>query len=139
MIFPSVSEIVLYDVEHRGSPNFERIPMYINQTVEASNFGVLLAQVGDTAHSALPILDHFFWFGQGILNAGDWIFLYTGQGSPKADNYEGVPGAKIYSVHWGKMNTIFANSTIVPVLFKIESLMIGSPPQNRPQLGLSNK
>ena len=73
----------------------------------------------------------------GVINEGDWIFVYTGSGEARKST--GVnQESDVYSIYWGKSTTIFANSNIVPMLFRIDAVDILAPPSNVPQLGNNN-
>ena len=133
MILASITELSVIGVYDRGVANLERIVIQANQAVNLGQFGIMLGY--RTADGlANPYNDHLFWFGDGILQQGDWIFVYSGQGEPKASE---VPGQnqKIYTVHWGKGTTIFAHSEITPILFRADAVQLATPPLNLPQGG----
>ena len=137
MIVAPIDELTLYPVEDRGKPNLERIPIFVNNTLNAGCYGIM---VGHTAsdETVNPYQDNLFWFGDGVLNAGDWIFLYTGKGEPKSNDLPQSPNVKLYSVHWGRGQTMFANSNIVPVLFRVDAVEVGKSPNDVPQLNNIN-
>ena len=66
-------------VADRGVPNRERIAIFVEETTNMGQYGVM---VGHSAvdRTAIPYQDNLFWFGDGIVNKGDWILLYTGKG-----------------------------------------------------------
>ena len=89
-------------------------------------------------HSALPYFDNLFWFGDGIVKSGDWLFIYTGSGTPasrKASN--GLND--IYTLFWGRPTTLFAETSIAPILFRVDAVSILTPPTNQPQLFQAQK
>jgi hypothetical protein len=133
MIVNIVTDLTMYPVEERGKPNLERIAIYANETINTGCYGVMVSHVR-ADNSAIPFQDNLYWFGDGIINKGDWIFLYTGKGTPKADTWNEPPGAKIYSIHWGRAKTMFANTNIVPILFKVDAIKIGDTPTDVPQI-----
>lgn len=134
MILPSLSELLLYPVSDRGVPNSERIPILVQEHTDMGKFGVMLGRMNENS-LATPYQDNLFWFGDGMVKPGDWIFLYTGNGTPKTDDWHTPQGSKIYSVHWGKSKTIFANSAIVPILFRTDTVQVGTVVEDLPQLG----
>lgn len=136
MIVTELSELVLYPVEDRGIPNSERIAIYAKESVNMGRYGVMVGHVSDD-NSANPFQDNFFWFGDGVIKRGDWILLYTGKGEPKAIDWK-EPGTKVYSIHWGRGTTMFANTNIVPILFRLDAVNVGRSPSDLPQLGGSN-
>lgn len=133
MIVTDLQELNIYPVADRGIPNRERIAIYVKEATNMGQYGIM---VGYSAvdNSAVPYQDNLFWFGDGIVNAGDWILLYTGNGVAKTENWEAT-GGKIYSIHWGRSTTIFANTNIVPILFRVDAVDVASHPVNLPQLG----
>ena len=131
MIVNSVTEMTIMEILDRGVPNKECIGIRINQRVNLGQYGIML---GRYAHSkmAIPIQDHLFWFGDGLVDEGDWIFIGTGEGTPKIsatlDQLR-----KIYTVFWNKPNTVFANTNIVPLLFRIDAVDVLEPVEDKPQ------
>lgn len=136
MIVTNLTELELYPVEDRGVPNLERIAILVKDTTNMGQYGIMIGNAsGD--NSAIPYQDNLFWFGDGIVNKGDWILLYTGSGTPRTDAWE-ASGGNIYSVHWGRNVTMFANSNIVPILFRVDAVTVSTPPGDVPQLALMN-
>ena len=127
MIVADLSELLLYPVAERGVSNEERIPILIRETTDMGRYGIMVGHSGITGFAA-PFQDNLFWFGDGVLNAGDWILVYTGGGSPRSFDWTQPPGSKVYVVHWGRAKTIFANSQIVPILFRTDTVAVGKPP-----------
>ncbi len=137
MIVADLPELELYAVADRGLPNSERIQILVRESTEMGQFGLMVGNSGPSGF-AMPLRDNLFWFGDGIVNLGDWIFVYTGNGTPRIDEWSSPPGSKIYTVHWGRNKTMFANSNIVPVLFKTGAVQVDLPPSDLPQLSGSN-
>ena len=124
MIVQSIHEMSIVDVFKRGMPNEEYVCVQVNKDVQMGQFGVM---VGSSVGSggALPVKDRMYWFGNGIAKRGDWIFLFTGSGTPKCIDNENGEG-RSYSLFWGRGTTLFAGSGIVPVLFKVGAVDIGN-------------
>jgi hypothetical protein len=101
MIVADLSELLLYPVAERGVPNAERIPILVRETIDVGCYGIMVGNSG-THGFATPFQDNLFWFGDGIVNAGDWILVYTGSGSPRSFDWTQPPGSKVYVVHWGR-------------------------------------
>jgi hypothetical protein len=137
MILSPLSELLLYPVAERGIPNQERIPILVQETIDLGRYGIMAGYAGNNGF-ATPIQDNLFWFGDGVVKAGDWIFIYTGTGSPSAVDWAEHPDKKIYTVHWGRSKTMFANSQIVPILFRTDTVAVGIPTSDLPQLGSLN-
>lgn len=135
MIVTNLAELELYPVEDRGIPNRERIAILVKETTNMGQYGIMIGSASGN-NSAIPYHDNLFWFGDGIVNKGDWILLYTGSGTSKTDKWEET-GGNIYSVHWGRNITMFANSYIVPILFRVDAVTVSTPPNDVPQLALT--
>ena len=134
MIVADLSELLLYPVAERGVPNSERIPIFVREMTDMGRYGLMVGHSG-AGGFATPFQDNLFWFGDGVVNAGDWLLVYTGAGTPRTLDWEQSPGSKLYVLHWGRPRTMFANSQIVPILFRTDSGSVGTPPGNVPQLG----
>lgn len=133
MIVENLQDLKLYPVEDRGVPNRERVPIQVLRATDIGQFGLLVG-ISNSPKIAVPMQDNFFWFWDGLVNAGDWILLYTGSGTPRTDDWATPPGAKVYSIHWGRPTTMFANSSVVPILFSVKGVDVGLSPSDLPQL-----
>jgi len=136
MIVTDLLEMQIHPVADRGVPNRERIAVYVKETTNMGQYGVMVGY-STSGNAAIPYQDKLFWFGDGIVNAGEWILLYTGKGTAKTEEWE-VTGGKVYSIHWGRSTTMFANTNIVPILFRVDAVNVALPPLNLPQLGDEN-
>lgn len=132
MIVSDLQDLKLYPVHDRGIPNRERIPIQVVTPTNMGQFGLMVG-VSNYPSVALPLLDNLFWFGDAIVKPGDWILVYTGAGEPRTDDWTNPPGAKVYSLHWGRSSTVFANSSIVPILFSVKGVDVGISPADLPQ------
>jgi len=132
MIVGDILELKILGVYDRGIPNKERIVITVEASVNMGQFGLMLGVRAQNA-SATPITDNMFWFGDGFVRKGDMLFLYTGPGHATTNQ---IPNslASFYSLHWGKMTTVFANPTTLPILFRVDAVDIPFDPQNVPQL-----
>lgn len=132
MIIENIPELELYPVEDRGKPNLERVAIFVRETTDIGRYGLMVAHTSFD-RSATPFQDNLFWFGNGIVNKGDWILLYTGKGEPRSADWEAT-GGKVYSIHWGRERTMFANTNVIPILFRIDAANIGNSPMDVPQI-----
>ncbi|WP_085297052.1 hypothetical protein [Cognaticolwellia mytili] len=130
MIVNMLSELTISGVVDRGIANSERIAIQVNETINTGQYGVMVGHqtVNCPVEMAIPIKDHLFWFGDAILNKNDWIFIYTGPGKAFVSDLEN--GNKLYSTYWDKQQTIFAQTNIVPMLFKADAVQVGGVAQN---------
>ncbi len=134
MIVGDVTELAVVKIFDRAVPNKECIAISVNRAVNMGQYGLMVGRHdAATNNGSVPFFDNLFWFGDGVVNAGDWMFVYTGPGTPRSTTAtNGVN--KIYSLHWGKPQTVFANSMIVPILFRVDAANILMPPSDQPQL-----
>lgn len=129
MIVDFIYELEVYGVFDRGVPNKERIAILAKQPVNIGQHGVMIG-IRENSGRALPIKDNLFWFGDAQLNAGDWLFIYTGDGKPSVSE---LPNSisRIFSIHWGRPKTVFDARELVPILFRVDAVFI---PQDQPAL-----
>ncbi|MCI5160783.1 MAG: hypothetical protein D3917_01910 [Candidatus Electrothrix sp. AX5] len=122
MILPDIPEFDLYGVYERGIPNSERIVLKANQDVEMGSFGLLLG-VKTINRVAQPINNRFFWFGEGIIKAGDWIHIYTSDGKNEKTTLANTDHP-VYALYWGFETTVLTNELIVPILIRIDGVIV---------------
>ena len=134
MIVGNVTELEIVGVFDRGLPNKERIIIYVNDSTNMGQYGIMLGIRTQNA-MATPIADQLFWFGDGIVAKDDVLFIYTGPGVFQHSPFPNSTSTG-YSLHWGKASTVLANSTIVPILCRIDAVHIQPDKVDRPQLPL---
>ena len=134
LIVGDVTELDIVTILNRGLANKECIAVSVREAVNMGRYGLMVGQHDATASRySAPFFDNLFWFGDGIVNTGDWLFVYTGPGAPHTTtDQNGVN--KLYTMHWGKQHTMFANSTVVPILFRVDAVNILLPPEDQRQL-----
>ncbi|MEO1020724.1 MAG: hypothetical protein AAFY56_24060 [Pseudomonadota bacterium] len=133
MIVGDITELSIVKVLDPGVPNKECVAIQVNENLNMGQYGLMLGHYAQNRR-AHPYWDHMYWFGDAILNAGDWVFVYTGSGTvntAKASNDIN----DVYYLYWGKSSTVFADSIVVPILFRIDAVDVAEPPPNLPQLG----
>ncbi len=123
--FPE-QDLQLFGTFDRGIPNKEHIAFRASRPVDLTYYGVVLS-VRLASGAGVPVRDNFFWFGPGIINGGDWIYLYTCSGRPTSTP---IPNStnKVYMFFWTRANVLFHNPDLVPLLFKFDAVTIGEPP-----------
>ncbi|OHE25569.1 MAG: hypothetical protein A3J94_00630 [Syntrophus sp. RIFOXYC2_FULL_54_9] len=133
MIVSDITELSIITILHRGTPNEECIAIRANERINLGQYGIMLG-VSIQPNAAIPFKDHLFWFGDGFIEKGDWLFIYTGMGEPrKSTTTDGVNN--IFTIFWGKPKTVFADTNIVPLLIRVDAVDVLSPPENLPQIG----
>lgn len=122
MIVGLITELSVVGVFSRGIPNEERIVLRANETLQMGQYGLMIGvRLGQGFVS--PVRDNLLWFGDGVLNKGDWVFIYTGPGNARVTN---LPNSqeKLYSIHWGRQVTFLANADLVPLLFRVDAVQV---------------
>jgi len=120
----------LWGVQDAGTPNKELIAIMVTEQCDLANYCVLIGHQNMDG-TATPIQDHMFWFGNGIVNAGDWLFIYTGPGKSTVQKIDEVNN--IISVHWNKDKTIFQNRSLIPILSKLSEVSFPPQPEAKEQ------
>jgi len=88
--------------------------------VDLGQFGLMLG-LYVSPNAAQPYFDNLFWFGNGIIRPGDHLFVYTGPGNPvKFTAPNGINN--VFNLFWGKPHTLFANTNIAPILFRVDAV-----------------
>jgi hypothetical protein len=130
MILQDITELNVVGVYDRGVPGQERIVIRVGQTVNLGQYGVMLGIRG-TDGAAFPVRDNLFWFGDGLVFEGDWLFIYTGPGQARATT---VPNTSetLYSIHWGRPTTILNAKELVPILFRVDAVQVMNDHLNLP-------
>jgi hypothetical protein len=131
-LIPTITEIRLVDVLERGVPNKERIALKVEATIDIGSYALVLGVRAPGGAFITPIPDSMFWFGSATVNANDWIFVYTGSGTPSKVPPAGDVG-NVYIIHWGRPHTVFHDPQIVPALWRISGLLFPPPPAALPQ------
>lgn len=121
MILENLTELTIASVLDRGVPNKECIAIKANSPLNTMRYGVLLGNAIPNTSTIFPIKDNYYWFGEGVLNAGDWIFLYTGSGSSRvSQSNDGL--SQLYSLYWGRQMTMLYDSNVIPALFRMDAI-----------------
>lgn len=131
MIVNLVTEISVVGVFDRGIPNQERIVLRVNETVNLGQYGLMVGVRGSDG-TAFPIRDNLLWFGDGLVNSGEWIFVYTGPGEPRATTLPNTQ-ERLYSIHWGRTETILHHRDFVPILFRVDAVQVLQEVTNLPK------
>lgn len=93
-----------------------------NLGVDLGRFGLMLG-LYTAPTTARPYFDNLFWFGDGIVKPGDCLFVYTGSGAPvKSKSPNGIND--VFNLFWGKPYTLFAESDIAPILFRVDAVNV---------------
>lgn len=133
MIVSDIEELSVVTIIKNGIPNEECIAIKVNLDVNLGQYGIMLGRF-NADNTATPFKDNMFWFGDGIVKKGDWLFIYTGSGKPTQVKDSNNTN-QLYSLYWGKEKTMFANTNVVPILFRVDAVDVLMPPADVPQIG----
>jgi hypothetical protein len=133
MFFDTITSLQLMNVHDHGVPNLERIAIHVREACDLGEYCLFIGLPAADG-SVAPLKDHMLWFGNGFVNPGDWIFVYTASGFTTVQPY-GLPPAgssiqpRLINIHWGKDHTMFQNRALVPMLIRMNGLNMPAPPQ----------
>lgn len=114
----------LVSVDSRGVPNEERIYLKANQRVNLREYFLVLGvrmPDGTVYPGQLGM-----WLGNGTVEAGGWIVVYTGGGSPLVTKMQGT-GEPALVVYWGHATTLFNDAQLTPILVHSDKIEILPP------------
>jgi hypothetical protein len=120
---PPILELSMFGVLDAGVPNRERVCLRPTDVVNLAQFGILAGSRNDNG-TITPVPNLFFWFGDLEVSPPAWLIVFTGKGqSPSTPLVEN--GKNVYLFYWNLQNTIFNLPGIVPVSFKMNTILIG--------------
>lgn len=117
-----INELMIVGIYDHGVPNMERVVLLAKEPIDLGNYA-LIAGIRGQEGQAFPLRDNFLWFGNGWLQKGDWLFVYTAPGEPKMTQLPNQ-SEKLYSIHWGKTQTIFQHKELIPLLIRMDALQV---------------
>ena len=98
MIVGMLNELTVISILNRGLPNQESIAIRVNDSIDLGQYGIMLGMYSHLK-LAMPFQDSLFWFGDGLVIKGDWIFVNTGDGQPRTSKTVDQQN-NIYTVFW---------------------------------------
>jgi hypothetical protein len=121
-------ELKIINLSDRGIPNKERI--YLQATTELA-LGSYLLSIGYPVgnQKIYPAFDQYFWFGNETVSANTWIIVYTGPGEPKVTSMENATKDPVLVLHWGKPETLFADTKLHPFVISFDGILVAEPPE----------
>jgi hypothetical protein len=117
----------------RGVPNRECVALRATQTVDLANYAIFVG-IKMASGKAIPVIDHFFWFGNNIIQRDDWVFVYTRNGTKSYEPITDRPANKLLRLYWARTTVLFQNADVVPVVIRMEDIQIGHVPLQKPAL-----
>lgn len=112
----------IVDVVDRGVGGKERVTIRVNSFCDLGHYWLGIG-IKQSQNEIFPINDNLYWFGRGHVGPGDWIFLYTGLGSPRINDIPEQSG-KIYTLHWQKQNVLFRSTEVFPYLINASTVSL---------------
>ena len=128
MNFSPPFSLSLIGVADPGVPNLERLVLRPSDTINTAAYGVMVGIRQPTGH-AIPLRDRFFWFGEIIISPPSWILLYTRRGKYGVTKH--TDGNLVHSFFWNRQHTVFNSDDMVPIVFEMGALAIGSNIERR--------
>lgn len=125
MYLPAIVEINLIGVADAGKPNHERVMLRPNEAVNLAQFGVVLGVRTQQPLVAHLLRDHTIWLPEITLSPPAWILIYTGPGKDRQEMWNNQP---VLILHWNKQQTLFGDPDLVPVLVRIDAIIVGPGP-----------
>lgn len=122
MMLATIDEIEVVGVLDRGAPNSECVALNIKMPLNLGQY-CLYVGVKMPNGGGFPINDNMFWFGEAQINAGDWVFVYTGLGETRVSDMPNS-SSKIYSIHWNRNSTLFHSAEVIPLLVRIDAVQV---------------
>jgi hypothetical protein len=132
---PLIPELQLLGVFDPGVPRRERIVLKVEAQIDIGWYAIILAIRGQPSGHIAPLRDSMYWIGSGSVQPNDWIFLFTGSGQQITLPAEGDHG-KLFVEFWGREETVFHNSQIVPVLWRLSGITVEKADPTIPALPL---
>jgi hypothetical protein len=131
MMTSYIEELKIIGVYDHGVPNMERIVLMANETIDLGNYGLMIG-LRASEGQAFPLRDNFLWFGNGWIQKGDWLFVYTAPGVPQMTELPNQT-EKLYSIHWGKDKTIFQKKELTPLLIRMDAVQVPAAANTLPR------
>ncbi len=116
----------LISVEARGVPNQERIYLKANQRVELRHY-LLIAGLALNDGTAFPG-NTMMWLGNSTIEAGGWVIVYTGKGSPIVTKMQKTNEPTLV-MYWGLDTTAFNAALMVPILVHVDKIQFPPSPK----------
>jgi len=104
-----VFELSLVGIFDPGVPHKERIVLRPTQSVDLSNFALIVGIYINQAF--VPLKDQFFWIGSRVVAPPCWLVIYTDTGEYVETKHQET-GEPVHIGHWGRATTMFGRSYV---------------------------
>jgi hypothetical protein len=120
----TIPELTLQGVFERGLPNKEHVVLKAEVPVDLGFYAVVLGlRNPGTEALATPLVDSTYWLGSAEIPAGDWVFLFTGPGTPSKIRSKDNT-CDLHLIFWNRKQTIFHDTRIIPLLWRLNGITI---------------
>ncbi|HWW89007.1 MAG TPA: hypothetical protein VNZ26_35685 [Vicinamibacterales bacterium] len=120
-----ITELRLHGVRNAGVANSEVIVLEAVIAVDIGQYAIVLARRAERTGMAMPLPDAMFWFNTTVIPTGDFMLLWTGAGRPHSA-LTGDGKATLHQFFWNRAQTIFHDSNIVPMLWRLGGVVVES-------------
>jgi hypothetical protein len=131
ILLPDITELGLIGPLDANVPNQERLVFRASMNLELGYYCVSLGVGSPGTTLAVPVPGSMFVFPEAAVTPADWIFLYTGAGRNYVSTLESTDDRALV-FYWGRPSTAFTHPQIVPMIFRLASILVGKAEQ--PQL-----
>lgn len=130
----TIPELSLLGAFERGVPNKERVVLKAEAQVDLGHFAVVLGlRTPGTEPLTTPLVDSTYWLGSAVIPKGDWVFIFTGPGTPsKSRSTDNT--CDLHIIFWNRKQTIFHDARVIPLLWRLNGITIekSAPPAPAP-------
>ena len=111
-----VMKLIVHSIENNGVLQSERVLIQVKGSV---NIGKYI--ISDTTYiddkTVSNELRHIYWFPDKDVSAGDWIIIYTKDGTPRS--YINNNDTTIHELYWNLGKTVWNKDGDCAILFEI--------------------
>jgi hypothetical protein len=111
-------KLEIIKIFERGIAQKERLSLRVLNETDLS-FYVIIDTVYLSENSISSSQKHAYWFNPKKVKTGDYIVLYTGNGTPSES--KNADGTTNYFLYWGLNNTIWNNKGDCAVVMEINT------------------
>jgi hypothetical protein len=122
--FPFITEMSLLGIRDHGIANRERVIFRPTVPVNLAQFGLVLGVKQFLSPTSL-LPNTTLWLPDYVLHPPGWLFIYTGSGNTEETTVNET-GEFALVLHWGLSKTVFQANQVVPVLVRINGVLIGA-------------
>ena len=122
----TIPELTLLGAYEHGVPNKERVVLRAEVPVDLGFFAVVLGLRNPSPEGALlatPLVDSMYWLGSTLIQAGDWVFLFTGPGTPTVTR-SNDNRCNLHITFWNRPKTVFHDKRVIPLLWRLNGINI---------------